>query len=263
MRSSVLPLALLPIIAVLSFSANAEPVTLPLGATGIKGTVYEERASWARARVGLGIETNFIDKAELKDSDGEIEGNISAVKIVYSVANRVDLYAKFGVASGLKYKGKTQVDDFEFDFRDEFAWGAGIAAVLYEDESGLSIITDLQYQTVQGIDYNGVTVNGVFYSRDQLGGSTDAEFTQWHVALGLGYKFSRFTPYAGIKFVGSDYSAKATSGGTTYDAGSTEKDSLVGAFFGLTMVPADRLAIDIQGRVVDEEALSASLTFMF
>jgi len=265
MRSSVIPLTLLSIITVLASPANAEPVTLPLGATGIKGTVYEERASWAR--VGLGIEGSVIDKSELRAAngqvDGEVEGSIGTVKIIYSVAERVDLYADFGVASGMEYSTELTGNDVTFAMNDEMAVGAGIAFVLYQGDSGFGINADLRYRKIQGMDYESVKVDGTTYSRDELTATSEANYEQWHAALGLSYKLGFMTPYAGIKFVGGDYSAAATAGGTPYELDSTGNDSRVGAYAGLTLLPADRLAIDIQGRIVDEEALSASLTFMF
>ncbi|MFP3872845.1 MAG: hypothetical protein ACLFV1_00205 [Thiohalophilus sp.] len=263
MRSSVIPLALLPILAVLSSPASAEPITLPLGATAIKGTVYEEQASWARARVGLGIQGNVIDNSELRASNGEVEGNIGTIKILYSVADRVDLYADFGVASGMAYSAELMGSDVTFAMNDETALGAGIALALYQGDSGFGINADLKYRKIQGMDYDSVTDGSTTYSRDELTATTEADYEQWHAALGLSYKLGFMTPYAGVKFVGGDYSASATAGGTTYELGPTGNDSRVGAYAGLTMLPTDRLAIDIQGRVVDEEALSASLTFMF
>ncbi|TDY01122.1 hypothetical protein [Thiohalophilus thiocyanatoxydans] len=271
MRLSVLPLALLPIIAVLSFSANAEPVMLPSGAIGIKGTVYEERASWARARVGLGIQGNVIDNSELRDQNGEVEGDIGTVKIIYSVADRVDLYADFGVASGMEYSAEQTVKnvtrDVTFAMSDETVLGVGIAVVLYQEDNGLSLNADLKYRKIQDMDYDSVTVDETTYSRNQLTDTSGAVYEQWHAALGLSYQFGMLTPYAGIKFVGGDYSAMATetvtSSHTTYELRPTGNDSRVGAYAGLTLLPAERLAIDIQGRVIDEEAFSASLTFMF
>lgn len=267
MRSSLTPLALLPILAVLSFPANAEPVTLPSGAIGIKGTVYEERPSWARASVGLGIEGNVIDESELRDQNGDMEGDIGTVKIIYSVADRVDLYADFGVASGMEYSAEQTVNnvtsDVTFAMSDETALGMGIAVVLYREDNGLSLNADLKYRKIQDMDYDSVTVDGATSSRDELEATTEANYEQWHAALGLSYQLGMLTPYAGIKFVGGDYSAAAMVDSTAYELRSTGNDSRVGAYAGLTLLPAERLAIDIQGRVVDEEAFSASLTFMF
>lgn len=263
MRSGFISITALLLVSVLSPFAYADPVTLPSGAKNLKGTIHEGGEAWATAKLGIAVESNFIDEIELSDYQGKIEGNINTIKVIYSVAERVDLYTDFGVASGLDYTAMIGGSNVTFNRSDEFAWGAGVAILLYEDPSGLAINTDLKYRAVQTGDYDSVVVDGTSYTRSQLTAEKDADFEQWQLALGLSYKFSSLTPYAGIKFVGGDYSASATAGGATYNLGSTDMDSRAGAFAGVSIIPTDRLAIDLQGRFADEDAVSASLTFMF
>lgn len=241
----------------------ADPVTLPSGAKNLKGTIHQGGEDWAKAKLGMAIESNFIDEIELNDYQGKIEGNINTIKIIYSVAERVDIYADFGVASGLEYTATIGGSNVTFNLSDEFTYGAGIAVLLYEDPSGLAINTDLKYRVVESSEFDSVDVNGTSYSSSNLSGELESDYEQWQLALGLSYKFSSLTPYAGIKFVGGDYSASATAGGTAYELGSTDMESRAGAFAGVSIVPTDRLAIDLQGRFADEDAVSASLTFMF
>lgn len=241
----------------------AAPVTLPTGATGIKGTIHEGKNGRLTAKVGFGITGDFIDKVELRDYQGEVNGNINTFRLIYSVADRVDLYLDFGAAQGMEYRARLSGSDVRIDLRDENVWGGGIAFVLYEDKSGLSLNTDLQYRTIQTMDYDAVTVDGTTFSRNQTGVDAEAEYEQWHAALAVSYKLAFMTPYAGVRFVGNNYSATAAAGGNTYDLGSTESDNIMGGFMGVTILPWDSLAIDVQGRFVDEEAISASLTFMF
>ncbi len=263
MRMFITRASLFLIIFSLIPTLYADPVTLPSGVKNLKGTVHQGGEDWAKAKLAMAIESNFIDEIELSDYQGKIEASINTIKVIYSVAKRVDIYADFGVASGLEYTATIRGSNVTFKRSDEFTWGAGIAVLLYEDPSGLAINTDLKYRAVQTGDYDSVVVDGTSYTRSQLTAEQDAHFEQWQMALGLSYKFNSLTPYAGIKFVGGDYSASTTAGGKTYELGSTDMDSRAGAFAGVSIVPTDRLAIDLQGRFTDEDAVSASLTFMF
>ncbi|MDZ7803155.1 hypothetical protein [Thiohalophilus sp.] len=242
---------------------HAAPVTLPSGATGIQGTLHEGKDGRFKAQVGLGFTRDFIDEIELKDYEGEVEGNINTFRLIYSVADRVDLYLDFGAAQDMEYRASLSNGDVTFELEDEIVWGAGLAFVVYQDKGGLAINADLRYRTIQEMGYDSVTVNGTAYTHDQVDVDAEAQYEEWHAALGMSYNLGFMTPYAGVKFVGNDYSATATAGGSTYDFGSTESDKIMGGFAGITMLPSDRLAIDVQGRFVDEEAISASLTFMF
>ena len=255
----------LAILFVVSFTsvANSAPVTLPSGAKGMKGTVFEGEEEWATAKLSVSVESDFISEIELEDLDGTVEGNINTVKLTYSLADRVDFYADLGTSRDIEYSANIGGSDLKAELTDEFAWGGGIAVLLYEWDNGLALNTDIKYRTVEDMDYDSVTVDGTSYAADELGGKVDADYEEWQIAFGVSRKFKYFTPYAGIKYADGEYSAKVIAGGTTYDLGSTGNDNNIGCFVGCSFLPTEQFAIDIEGRFIDEEAVNVNLTYMF
>ncbi len=113
------------------------------------------------------------------------------------------------------------------------------------------------------MDYESVSKDGTTYSKNQLGGKTDAKWQEWQAAFLIGKKFNNFIPYAGLKYSDIKASAKAIISGTTYDSDSTDSDNKVGVFVGCSIIPTKQLSIDLQGRFIDEEAFTVGICNKF
>ncbi|MCM8782523.1 MAG: hypothetical protein NC828_05690, partial [Candidatus Omnitrophica bacterium] len=75
---------------------------------------------------------------------------------------------------------------------------------------------------------------------------------------------SRLIPYAGIKY--SDINARlrlVTSEGGTFNPGEVESDHNVGIFAGCDILGTSSVLLNIEGRFIDETALTTGLAVLF
>lgn len=247
--------------------AYPAPIDLPTSVKGLQGKLW----SWEEGdelteniELSLAGEFDFVNERELEELDAEVEGNIYAGKAILTFADRIDLYGTFGEARDIKYKAKILGTDVKFDLDNEFVWGVGLNMLLYDwKDYGIKLFVDGKYREIQEMDYKSVTVNGITYSKAQIGGKINAEWKEWQVALGVSKQFKFLIPYMGVKYSDVDASAKATIGGATYDLGSTGGDKVVGVFIGCSIVPAEQFSIDLEGRFIDEKAFTVRATYKF
>ena len=182
------------------------------------------------------------------------------VKGSFGLLPFLDIYVKLGVAnfksdSNLDFLGTT-VQDLEIKTNWTFAYGGGIKAA-HSFKNGLIIGGDVQYlrhkNNIQEIFTNPFTGAEIVRFRGK------ATFQEWHVAPYIGMKIWNFTPYAGARY--SDVRIK-----TDDNSGQKLKfkaDDNVGAFVGATYEVIKNLKLYLEGRFIDETALSFGVSYKF
>ncbi|MFO7962684.1 MAG: outer membrane beta-barrel protein [Desulfobacterales bacterium] len=211
--------------------------------------------------------------------DAEIsELNRVMVKISYGIIDYLDVYARIGYAwydSEADFSNLVQPAEFtvmnggaaETTFGadgDSPVWGIGLKGA-YEFGNNWLVGADLQYLSQRG-------ENTFKRSYDDYIESCTLETTidEWHIAPYAGRKMGNFTAYAGVKYsdidVENEISFKEKYPGGSYKEKETielEADDNVGVFLGLDYKLANRFAFNIEGRFIDESAMSLGAAYLF
>lgn len=226
---------------------SAEVIAAPIGnpAKDIKKT--EEPLS-------IGYEGGFVFNRDL-DDDTELESHSHAARLGYVLGNLAEVYAVAGVFD-LENSGTVSGTKVVLDTDTAFIWGVGGTLPLVEFDNGARVGLTGKYRRAKP-DLDKITVGGASASVTD----SDFKYQDWVLALGAGYPTDFGTPYFGVKY--SDVAlSDLTVSGTTFDADSNS-DEKIGVFVGLDFEATDSLFINVEGRFIDETALSVNAGFKF
>lgn len=252
----------------LSAALFAAPVGDPAFPQLIQQGFFIPRTSPVSVRSGY--EGDFISDARLEQYDqgvGRVDSyqkNTNSGTITLNFVNRLDLYAILG-------SSRTQADwrftdtsnvvhRVELETFYDFLWGAGGRALLYEWGSvGLGLGGRYEQSHYDPV---WLTVDGV----PQSATGTHLHWEEWQIDLDLSYTIDFFTPYIGVK-----YSYVRTHLGTfdTPIAGddsgtnSFKNRTPVGVCIGCSLSTGKYFMLNVEGRLVDEEAVTISGDFRF
>jgi hypothetical protein len=159
---------------------------------------------------------------------------------------------------------QSQGSTFKVESELDFAWGVGVTLIIYEDtiiqlnDGILRIGASGRYRQTE-LDIDKVIVDGTEYSLPHGALSNmNLEYEDWQVALGASLEWNElFVPYGGVKYSTFNTTAQATVSGTTYSFSDVEPDSNIGIFIGTDIRVFDSLSFNVEGRFIDETALSA------
>jgi len=244
----------------------AAPVDVPTEILGLKGNILNDK----ELGIGLSIaaEADFLSSRKLDLADwwgsgtSKVRGQFYTSKIILTVIKRFDIYGIFGKAENLESKGE---EGDSIKPKDKLTWGAGVSVPIYEWKNyGIKFFADGKYRAVNNIDYNSnyqslspsspSVYDGGYYGSSHTEPKFLVDWQEWQVAFGAAKKFKYFMPYGGIKY--SDF--REFSG----DRANSSK-TVVGIFVGCAITPIKAFSIDLQGRFIDEEALTVKATYKF
>jgi hypothetical protein len=155
----------------------------------------------------------------------------------------------------------------EFDWA--FSWGGGVSGI-YRSDEGWFVGYSGEFLTSSN-DLDSMTVDGMALS--DLTGKLD--FSEWHVAGFVGYTFdlknvmglpSELSLYVGGRFSDMDVHIDNLSfGGTVIaeDEEGGESDDNVGVFVGAAFQAGENWRFAVEGRFIDETAVTGQVTFRF
>jgi len=204
---------------------------------------------------------------KIKDADGDVEISAYTSKLGVTVANKATLYCLLGAGSA-KESATISGSKIEVETETGFLWGIGANIIAYEKEiqgfgdGVLRLGGDIKYRSCNP-DIDEFTIDGTTYSLDALGvTNANAEYGEFQVALAASYQMDSFVPYLGVKFATLDGEVKGTYSGTEYKL-DYEEDENVGMFAGFDFLINDSIALNFEGRFIDEEAISVGGTIRF
>jgi hypothetical protein len=212
--------------------------------------------------LSIGAHYDWLSERELEDGvDAEMNSYVGKLSLDYK--DRLSIYATLGQTSDASFKEKGAANTYEFFLKDSSIWGVGVAVkLLTVEDIGIDLIGDANYRQADGMEVERFTINGITQSITP-GLSREADWKEWQVALGISKTFDKFTPYAGVKYSDVDAEATTTYSGTTVHSADVGADNNVGVFVGVTIAPLEGLSFDIQGRFIDEEAVTVSANYKF
>lgn len=248
---------------------------LPVYASGVTDSIKP----LGHMKWGVTVEDNFIfDKdIELGSNDSKFDlENINQIyaKLSLGVTQYFNLYVKLGASEGgeisRKYSDTGDTVDVDTDFG--FLWGVGTTAVTeiggaYGErwKAGL----DLQFNTWNS-DADSVTRNGG--STTNVSGEIENYEVQITPFITREFAVEQMgwyvNPYLGVVinlfWTQTDGQIKYTQSGTTYDTSwSLKGDDNIGILLGTDIEITQNFALNVEGRFIEETAITAGATYRF
>ncbi len=247
---------------------------------GIAGMVYAApvgltseadatKAEWSYENITMsaGLIVDSVVERRIDVSEGKFEINAVLTRIGVSLIDRINLYLDLGQANDMSYdcEVNTTTSVVKYEYDDEFMWGVGINALLYRWDNGLEIGAGASYRTAD-MAIDKVTIDSVTYQKADLDSVREGEYEESQIALEVAWKTDYFIPYVGMKYSDVEVAGDVTNSAVVYNATGKNASENLGVFAGLTVVPEmlnEQLAINIEGRLIDEEAFNIGVTYKF
>ena len=214
------------------------------------------------SEVGLLVEAGYNYR---EDDDGDAEVELTTFEGKLGVVLD-DKYIIYGLLGSAKYEEEytTLGSNLRVETEDTMLYGFGATLIFYETElenSTLRVGMDGKWRTVD-FDIEKVVINGVSYSIPS--GSVTAlslELTEWQFAVATSLEWQKLVPYIGVKYSNVEGTSSITISGITYENTGDESD--VGIFVGCDVLVTDSMSINVEGRFIDEEAITVGCAVRF
>lgn len=225
--------------------------------------------SWGSIR--LGYEGDFVSDGRMNQySQGT--GRVDTYRqwtnsgtITLSCLDRIEAYGVFGSSES---KADWRFEDvslgtitrIELETNPHFLWATGGRALLYKGVHG-ALGVGGRYTECHSLPA-WVTSNG---TTERVGGAK-VFWRAWQINLDLSYKVDWFIPYIGFKYLNartflSDFSIPISQALTGND--SFKNRDPIGLYLGCTLSSGNYFMLNLEGRVIDEEAITVSADFRF
>ena len=214
------------------------------------------------SEVGLLVEGEYDYR---EDDDGDAKAELTTFEGKLGVVLD-DKYIIYGLLGSAKYEEEftSLGSNVRAETEDTMVYGFGATLMFYETElenSTLRVGMDGKWRTVD-FDVEKVVIDGVSYSIPS--GSVTAlslELTEWQFAVATSLEWQKLVPYVGVKYSSVEGTSSMTVSGTTYENSDDEGD--VGIFVGCDVLVLDSMSINIEGRFIDEEAVTFGIAYRF
>lgn len=235
----------------------------------IQEGIFVPADSWVTYRAGY--EGDFIADGRLNQVDqgsGRVdtfEQMTQSGTFTIDILDRIDLYGVFGsssIDSDWRFENSTSelMTRIHLNTQSALFWGCGTRITLLEwGRSRLGF----------GGRFNSshshpatVTANGV----DESSSGAQVRWREWQVNADLSYKISFLIPYLGVKYSNALTELKGFSFpiSSSLTGSNTFKNRLpVGIYLGCTVSSGKYFFLNLEGRVIDEEAVSIAADFRF
>jgi opacity protein-like surface antigen len=224
-----------------------------------------------QGKFAVGFDQEFGFKREMKHhksswegykaEDVEIKDTYRSMgKISYGIIDNIDVYAKLGAANfDLKqedYYNDVHDGKSKLDGKYAFAYGFGLKGT-HNFQDGWLVGLDAQFLSHKN-NYKGKWTSPSGSDEESFSGKMTVY--EWHVAPYVGKKIDNFTIYAGGKY--SDLRTKVTSPAADGTLKHKAKYNF-GVFAGLDIKMIEHVTLNVEGRFIDETAMSAGLSYKF
>jgi len=252
---------------VLGFAASA--YAAPVGLTSEADATIGELWADNNMALSVGFVADFVNDRNIDIDSGEFEMEAYTCRLGLSVLDRLNFYVDLGQMQNAEYAYVLLGEKFETKFDDEFLWGIGLNALAYRWDNGLEIGLAGSYRQADMIIENS-TIDGTLYEGTSMASKVEGEFTEYQAAVELAWRTEYFVPYVGIKYSDVEVDANFNLGLQDKNASGKNADLNVGVFVGLTITPklanmpkSEHLAINLEGRFLDEEAVNVGVSYKF
>ncbi|NQT47159.1 MAG: autotransporter domain-containing protein [Candidatus Omnitrophica bacterium] len=259
----VLSIALLaPAIAMASPMGGEVDIATPRG----EGLLELGKTEYGMLKVGFNAD--IVTEREMDGgpdfTGAELSGEWYSGTISYTLADRFEPYVRLGAAAiDLEWIETNVKREAEGDMG--FAWEVGAKLFIWEwEDTGLRFSTQGSYRSYDG-DYDQITMADTIFT-DITNATYDVE--EWQVGLLVSREFDMadqvsIVPYVGVKYSDCFVDSRLTVGSAIIGPGPISSDDTVGVTVGADLLIEENLAVTIEGRFVDETAVSTGCTLLF
>lgn len=193
-----------------------------------------------------------------------VKGYNSAAKISYGVFSIMDIYVKLGVANydlkGDVYAGGSNRVIENLSGSNAFLYGGGLK-LAQELKDGWIVGFDTQYLTsANDLDFRAVNL---ISGATSIAEYTDCRIQEWHVAPYVAKKIASFTPYFGVRYSELILTQATPNDPKRWDNLVFNANCNVGIFTGLDWNFAKNFTLNVEGRFINETAISVGIEHKF
>lgn len=239
----------------------------PVGNTAAPQLISEgffiSRNSWIDLRGGY--EGDFVGNArmtQVQEGSGRVDTfqqYTNAGTVTLNILDRLDLFGVFGSS---RMQADWRFTDVSKNLKRvvietpyQYLWGIGGRGILFEwGNVALGLGGRYSY-----CNYSPIltTINAVPLEANH----SKCLWRQWQVDVDISYKIDLFTPYIGLKYSSSQANLKdfpfAISNSNT-GSDRFENTNPVGLFLGCSLSTGKYFMLNIEGRLIDEDAVTVS-----
>lgn len=193
-----------------------------------------------------------------------VRGRNAVAKVSYGVFKAMDVYVKLGVAN-YDFKGDVFVGDAkrveeELSAGNDFLYGGGFK-LAYELKDGWIIGCDAQYlASDHKLDFRAANkISGAVSSAKYA----DCRIQEWQAAPYIAKKIADFTPYVGVRYSDLRMDQKNPYDPRRWDNLVFIADCNVGVFTGVDWNFGKSFKLNVEGRFIDETAISVGAVYRF
>lgn len=244
-----------------SAALNAAPVGNTAAPQLIEVGFLVPYDSWVDPRAGY--EGDFVADAKLKQRpSGRVDRytqNTNSGTVTLNVLDRLDLYGVFGSSSTCaewRFSSEAEViQNAEMETFQNFLWGIGARAILFE-WGNCDFGFGGRYSSVHNKPL-WLTIDGV----DASVSNSHCRWREWQINLDISYHIDLLTPYIGTKYSNAETHLGAFE--TIIATNNSKNNSFenripVGIYIGCGVSTGKYFMLNIEGRLVDEEAVTIS-----
>jgi len=251
--------------AVAETVGNPIDINIPKG----KGVYSAEMSDFVTINLGFDaemlIEQKFKYDSAVTTQAPELSGNYYMGRLSCTLFNRVQPYVKLGY-SDLEMEWRDANGLVKVDADPAVAWALGIKAYLWEFEGlGLKIFSTASYRQTKP-DKMKLNLSG------SSGSLTEKKFQVYErqATVGLSREFKigydekiSLVPYAGVAWSDTTTRVRVAQGANVINSGAGAQENNIGVFFGSEFLFMDNFSLNIEGRLIDQKAVSLGGTVLF
>jgi len=179
---------------------------------------------------------------------------------VFNIENRFDLYGGLGAATiqsnwRFQQTGSNIISRVDTESNNRLAWSIGANATIFEWDSAF-IGGGIRYSGAHA-NLSWITINGVNIPTQ----SAEFRWLQWQAQAALGCQIGFFTPYLGAKYNNARARLQTVGSAIAADGEGKihmENKNRFGVYLGVTLTNGEYFMMTLEGRIIDEEAVSVS-----
>lgn len=239
----------------------------PVGNTAAPQLIEEgffiSRDSWIDVRIGY--EGDFVGNARMKQYN-EGSGRVDTFQqytnsgtATLNILDRLDLFGVFGssrVCSDWRFTDQAGLESRAvMETLYHYMWAVGARGILFEwGNVALGLGGRYGYSNYQP---SLLTINAVPASVS----GAQCRWRGWQCNVDVSYKIDLFTPYLGLKYSSSEarigpFSSVISNSGS--GSNHFENTSSVGLFLGCSLSTGKYFMLNVEGRLIDEDAVTIS-----
>ena len=197
----------------------------------------------AKKELFMGLQSRYIFNRYLEHEAGKIRSRQEFLLLSYGVSDWLAIDLKGGSGNIKQHPGNAD----ELDYPTYLGGGYGFRLKLYTSENLKAVFS------FQHISIHPETVS-------VAGQKHKAVLDDWQFSTLLSYDFKKITPYLGVKWSRLDYIHWID---TQRDRVRSDLTKSIGLIFGLDMPVSKNIWLNLEGELLDSEALSLSLNYKF